>query len=647
MNSERLRHSLPYTISALLICFAPHITSKPLWITMLLLASAATRYLTMLRNLNLPPLWVRTPLGVFCFLAVLYAYGGVNGVQPGSALLAVMAAMKILETKNDRDQIVLCFICLFLILSTFLLEQTIWSIVYLIMAFFMTMTAWSAVTRESAPRGSRWYTKESISMLVMAAPLLAVMWIVFPRVPGPFWAIPTQKGNTTGLSSTLSPGDISNLSESDEVAFRVRFLDTPPSQSQLYWRAIVMQRFDGRSWRAEEPTLVSRVSAEINLQRTISRYTITAEPTQQRWLYALDLPTEWQGEFIYMSRFLTLERSRPINARFSYQVQSHLGANASKNMPKRAQDWYLNLPSEGNARAREFATSLRAASTSDQAFVRSVLQHFREQPFYYTLSPPGLGRDSVDEFLFSTRRGFCEHYASSFAFLMRAAGIPARIVAGYQGGERNPLSDYWIVRQSDAHAWTEVWLEGVGWQRVDPTAAVAPERIEQNLESALLESGEFTRGAFDLPMLERLQLLWDMANAKWNDWVLGFGPETQKRFFEWLGLDDPDWRDLVIILSILLVFLMSAITLWLTWIHRPTPPDSEMKQFIRLQKKLGLPAEPNETPSDYAKRAIAANPALQTKIETAIWHYLRARYAEDQTAAERLPSLVNGIRKAA
>lgn len=640
-------HSLPWTMAALLVCYSPQITTKPIWISGLIFACALIRWLAI--SAQRPPLavWIRTPLGIAAFLAVLYSFGGINGVEPGSALLSVMAAMKLLETKNQRDQFVLLFICLFLMLATFLQEQTLWSVPYLLVAFFVTLSAWMAVSRRGDPPARHWYTRQAGLAFSLSLPLLAVMWVLFPRVPGPFWAIPTQSGAAnTGLSSSMSPGDISALSQSSAVAFRVKFEQASPGQEKLYWRAIVMQKFDGRTWSADEPTYTSNANARIESigDAQVIDYSITLEPTRQRWLFGLDLPTSWRGEGIYMSRFMTLERTRPIDERLSYNVSSNINATAALDLSDRAKRWYTNLPENGNPDARVFATELRNASTSDEALVERLLQFYRSQPFFYTLSPPALGRDSVDEFLFGTRRGFCEHYASSFTFLMRAAGIPARVVAGYQGGEQNPLGNYWIVRQSDAHAWAEVWLAGRGWVRVDPTAAVAPQRIEQNLESALRELGEFSPGAFELPVLERLQLIWDVVNARWNEWVLGFGPETQINFFEWLGLDDPDWRDLVIILAILLIAIMAMVSAWLAWQHRPPALDAAQKQYQRLQKRLKMRPQQGETATQFAERVVAAYPDQKIPVETVIWNYLRARYADDGKAGRKLTKLVTAVK---
>lgn len=640
-----LNASLPWTVAALLVAYAPMAIVKPAWITLLVLSCALLRLLTEQRRMRLAPGWIRTPIGVVCFIAVLQTYGGINGVGPGGALLSVMAALKLLETRNRRDQFVLLFICLFLILASFLNEQYLWSAVYLLAAFALTLAAWSAVAREGAPKPNRWHAQQAGKALLMALPILLAMWVLFPRVPGPFWAIPTETSSgNTGLSSTMSPGDLSKLSESSEVAFLARFDATPPPQALRYWRAIVMHRFDGRSWSADEPDYNSaNADAAVEGRSDAVSYRVTMEPTNQRWLFALDMPGEWKGKFIYRSKFQTLERSRPIDERLKYSAASYLVYEASPRLSRRAAALYTRIPDDGNERARSMALETMARSGSPEAMAEALLTFFRDEPFYYTLSPPQLGRNSVDEFVFSTRRGFCEHYASAFTYMMRAAGVPARIVAGYQGGEQNPLGDFMTVRQSDAHAWSEIWLEGRGWVRVDPTAAVAPQRIEQNLDSALREFGERLPGTFDLAVLERLQLTWDVINARWNEWVLGFGPETQRDLFEWLGLEDPDWVDLTTMLAISLVVIMAAIAGVLWWQQRPPRRDAPSRHFHNLQRRLGIPARLGESPLAWSQRAAALFPDDAGRIDTIVQLYLQARYAGNERAVNRLRMLVPGI----
>lgn len=640
-----LRPSLGWTLLALLAAYAPQVTLKPAWITGLLILCTALRWWAEVNRSRLINTWVRTIVGLVCFLAVMQTYGSLNGVGPGSALLGVMAALKVLETKTRRDQFVLLFIALFFVLASFLTEQYLWSAPYLLFSASLTFTAWLAVSRRGRPKAKRWYVRQTMLHMGMCLPVLLAMWVLFPRVPGPFWAIPTSSGGgSTGLSSSISPGDISKLSESQELAFRVEFDGLPPARDQLYWRAIVMQRFNGRTWSADDPTYNPAQDTSVVARGQESRYTVTMEPTRQRWLFALDMPSDWQGRGIYRTRQQTLQRQRTIDERIKYEATSFLDYAADRNLSSRSRLFYTALPPSGNERTLAFVAQLRQRYADNDRLVQAVLDHFTNESFFYTLSPPALGRDSVDEFLFDSRRGFCEHYASSFAFMMRAAGIPARLVAGYQGGETNPLGDYLIVRQSDAHAWTEVWLDGRGWVRVDPTAAVAPGRIEQNLDSALREIGERQPGALELPIIERMQLAWDLVNARWNEWVLGYGPETQRELMERLGIGDVDWRDLTIMLAAFMVGIMASVTTYLWIIHQPPRPDKHLRMLRRAQARVGVPARVGETPTQWANRVTSTYPAVGLSVKRFTHAFLQARYASDTNAATNLPNLLKQIR---
>ena len=641
-----LRQPLGWTLVALLVAYLPQLPGKPLWITGLVLACIGLRWWAEVRRGRLTSAWVRTPIGVICFVAVLQAYGGtLNGVVPGSALLSVMAALKVLESRTRRDLFVLLFIALFLVLTSFLVEQHLWSVLFLAVGFGVITTAWLAVARRGKPRPARWLIAQATRHIALAAPVVLAMWVLFPRVPGPFWAIPTQGGTAnTGLSGEMSPGDISALSQSQKVAFRADFDGLPPTQDQLYWRAIVMHRFDGRTWKSDDPERVQSTTADVRARGEQSSYTVTMEPTGRRWLFALDMPDSWEGRRIYRSRFQTLERERPVDERLKYRARSFLSYSVGTELPPRARRWYTALPADSNPRAREFARALLAESTDTRSFITAVLAHFRDEPFFYTLTPPPLAEHSVDGFLFGTRRGFCEHYASSFAFLMRAAGVPARVVAGYQGGEINPIGGHLTVRQSDAHAWTEVWLPDVGWSRVDPTAAVAPQRIEQGLDSALRESGERVPTAFDLPILERLQLSWDMINARWNEWVLGYGPETQRALFSRFGIDNVDWRDLTVMLAVILVSLMSGVSIYLWVRHQPPPPDAPTRWYRALQRRTALPAMRGETPHQWAHRAMRARPQDAVYIQRFTRSYMAARYGGDAARITEIQQAVRRVR---
>jgi transglutaminase-like putative cysteine protease len=470
--------SLPWTLAALTISLVPHVPFLPIWITLAFLGCAAWRYTIEKRRQVLPSTWLRAGLALGCFLGVLGTYSSISGVGPGSALLAIMAALKLLETRKRRDQFVLLFLSIFLVMSSLLREQYLWSVPYMAISLLVIMTAWlrmsageSQSARQSFATGGR--------LLLYAVPLAIVMWVFFPRLSSPFWAVPIDTSQaSSGLSDTMSPGDITSLSMSDEVAFRVVFAGEIPEPRDRYWRGLVLTRFNGRTWSGRDPSISRSALDQIEVEGDPINYQVTLEPTRQQWVFALDMPTSWSLRRTFMGPQQQLARMTPIDQRVAYDVTSYSTFRVGNELPELYRNWYSALPENSNPRTAELAREMRAAAGSDRAFVDAVLQKLNREEFYYTLEPPPLGRNPVDRFLFETRRGFCEHYASAFSVMMRSVGIPTRVVLGYQGGEVNPLGGHLIVRQSDAHAWTEIWLDELGWYRIDPTAAVAPERID-------------------------------------------------------------------------------------------------------------------------------------------------------------------------
>lgn len=626
--------SLPWTLSALSLALLPHLPFLPLWITAAFLFCAAWRYLIEKQRRLLPSPWLRGLLALGCFLGVLGTYSSVSGVGPGSALLAVMAALKLLETRKRRDQFVLLFIAIFLVMSSLLREQYLWSLPYLMVALLLIMTAWlrmSAMSAETAMHSFR----NSGRLVLYALPLAIAMWVFFPRISTPFWAVPIDtSAGVSGLNDTMSPGDISSLSLSDAVAFRVTFRDQVPATRDRYWRGLVLHRFNGRTWTASEPMFDGRARDNIIFNGEPVAYTVTLEPTQQQWVFALDLPHSWSLPRTNMGRQNQLWRVHPIDQRLSYDVVSFTDYRTELTLGTMFRNWYMDLPDESNPRTRALALEMRAAAGSAKAYVEAVLQKFHREEYFYTLRPPALGRDPVDEFLFETQQGFCEHYASAFAVMMRAAGIPARIVLGYQGGELNPVGNYLIVRQADAHAWTEVWLEGVGWWRVDPTAAVAPERIDDGM-SASMFGGAAAAWGLTAPsaLLHKLSLSWDALNARWNDWVLGYGPENQDRFMQWLGMQKPSWQKMMFALLGLVIGMIVLISLLLARRYRAPRPDRAALLYRRFVRKCGLALHTGETPVAFAKRAQASAVLADNAIDAITADYLVARYGSPDPAA--------------
>lgn len=626
-----LLSSLPWTIAALTFAVLPHVPYLPIWITVTYLICALTRLQIERKRWRLPPAWIRMALALLCFIGVLGSYESISGVGPGSALLAVMAALKLLETRRRRDQFVLLFISIFLIMSSLLREQYLWSLPYMLIGLMFTMTAWLQM---SMSRGSsvRQAFRNSLRLILYATPVMIAMWVFFPRIATPFWAVPIDtSGGVSGLSDRLSPGDISSLSMSDAVAFRVRFDDVVPVPRQRYWRGLVLHRFNGRTWTGNEPTMGARSSWPIDYLGDPISYQITMEATRQHWVFALDLPYEWSLDRTFMGRQQQLARAQPIDQRIVYQAVSYPNFRLNPELNRFTRDYYLRLPDGSNPRTLSLARSLRAAAGDDRAFVDAVMAKFNREEYYYTLEPPELGRNSVDQFIFQTRRGFCEHYASAFAVLMRGAGIPARVVVGYQGGELNPMGNYLIVRQSDAHAWTEVWLQDSGWTRVDPTSAVAPERIDTGMAGAMFDGIGASWGLLAPSLLlHQLTLTWDAMNAKWNEWILGYGPENQTSFMEWLGMERPDFRKMLLTLIAVVAVILACVTAVLIFRYRPPTRDRAALLYTRFVRKAGLEPDRGEPPLAYAARFAAwtQSPSINDAVSDITGKYLRVRYGE-------------------
>jgi hypothetical protein len=340
----------------------------------------------------------------------------------------------------------------------------------------------------------------------------------------------------------------------------------------------------------------------------------------------------------------------PITTLTTFEIQSSTHYSIEGNLPRAMLRADLMLPEHRNPRSVALARELRAQAGSDEAFIQSVLNKFRREQYFYTLEPPRLQSDAVDDFLFTTKRGFCEHFASAFTLLARAAGIPARVVTGYQGGEFNPMGNYLIVRQSDAHAWSEVWLAGKGWVRVDPTAAVAPERIERGRDAAIPASEPVPgRRLRQNALFSQLRLMWDAANTYWNDQVVEFGNTQQQWLMSWFGADDADWRTLGTALVATFLLFFAAMSGYLAWRFRGKRREPLAQLYAQLCRKLarhGLAREPHEGPNDYLHRIADSRPDLANPIDEMRALYISLRYGPNALPGQlsRLKFLVNQLK---
>lgn len=635
------------------VAVGPHVGSVQAWVIAGLVGSVVWRLGAARWGWDLPGRFLRAGLTLAGSFAVVFAYRRISGLDAGSALLILMLALKLLETHSTRDRSIVILIAWFVLFAGFLREQSVTSIPQLAAGIVLGTLALLQSARPAGLLAPAEAIRLTGRLLLQALPLALALFVLFPRLPGPFWALPAPgAGGRTGLSDQMNPGDITELARSDEVAFRVRFRGPSPVPAELYWRGPVLERFDGRRWRTQADSLRERLPVLRDYvpppapgQRVFS-YEITLEPNQQRWLLPLETPLSWDAPDSRLAGTLELLNKRPVDRRMAWNGRS-VGTGSFRD-PTPPQRVNRDLAGGANPRSVALARELRRNASSDEDYLRRVLRLFREQQFFYTLQPPALGEQPVDDFLFSTRAGFCEHYASAFAVLARAAGLPARVVAGYQGGERNPVADYWIVRQSDAHAWTEVWLNG-RWIRYDPTAAVAPERIESGLDAALPGQAGDT-----LPLLgggewfARMALNWDALNATWDRWVLAFGPDQQSALLEGLGIRSPSLRDIALacaitVSAVLLVFTLFGLR------SGPARPDRVEQAWQRLCRRLAKaarPRAPHEGPAEYAAAVAALRPDLGAPVQALAGQYLRLRYEQTPTVADaqRFARLVRSLR---
>ena len=565
------------------------------------------------------------------------------GRDTGTAVLAAMLAVKPAETFRLRDARSLLGFALFAPFGTFLLDQGPVSLVLGLAGAVLVLVALQRLAElesgEPLATGAGPRLRRVGKLLALGLPLaLAAFWL-FPRLASPLWGVPERAMATTGLSDEMSPGDWLDLLVDDSPALRVRFQGAEPDRTQMYWRGPVMWQFDGRTWSRSD-WLARAAPAPVEHAGPRWTYQVEVEPTERRQLVALDLPVE-APEGVRMGRDLELFTRRPLSALTRWTMTSAPPARFDHELAPQLRRAALALPEGFNPRTVELARQWRAeAGDDDEAIVQRALDWITDD-FAYSLSTPLAGRHGVDEFLFDQQVGFCEHYAGAYTVLMRAAGIPARVVTGYVGGHRNAFGDYWLVRRSDAHAWVEVWLEGEGWRRVDPTAAVAPERIYDTVADR--QSGTGIGGA--LGGAGGLFDFGDWLRMGWNDLLLGFDAERQATLLRPLGIERLDPVRLA--LSFALVALLAL--LWMVWLSRrgERQPDPVLRAWHRLDaryRRLGLGRDPSEPAQQWARRvdeALGGDPGLLELSR----RFSNSRYAPAHTRQPGTRQLARDLRR--
>ncbi len=618
-------------LAGLAIVLAPHALRAPWWLTVLTALLVGWRAAALAHRSLLPSTWPLLAFAAFGMLGIWLEYRAIFGRTPGIMLLVLFSGLKMLESRNQRDAAALVFLTWFLAITNFLYTQSIPTALGMCAA---VATSVAALVGFAAPRRALRANLRTAGLLLgQAVPAALVLFLLFPRVQGPLWGLPQDAYSAmSGLSDSMSPGSLSQLTLSDAIAFRVDFEGELPPRRTLYWRGPVLWDFDGRTWRLGSPTL-----AELPAPRNGSRiaYSVLLEPHNRNWLFALEAPASLPPRARYLDDGQIVTPA-PIRSRLRYDMVSLLEADPEANEERHYLERALRLPPGFNPRARALAAQWRQSSASDLQVLERAVEHFRRERLQYTTEPRLLGRDSVDEFLFESREGFCEHFSSAFVFLLRAAGVPARVVTGYQGGDLNPVDAKFTVRQSDAHAWSEVFIRGRGWLRVDPTVLSVPRRLEGGLERAVAVGGA-------LPLLMRPELAWlrtlrynwEALTHQWNLWVLGYNPERQREFMSWLGMRDADWLELA---STLLAALGGFVLVLFAWmlrrLARPDPVQAAWNAFCRKLGKRGLARAPHEGPQDFSARAARNFPSLDEPIKRIAALYIALRYGRGQSATE-------------
>ncbi len=625
-----------WILLSVIVAVMPHLPRLPSWFPLLLIAVVVIRWLIARKRIKpLPPLFIAF-LTIFLFLAIIYFQGFALNREISVTILTTMTVMKLLETWRKRDAWMVVTLCYFVILTRFFYSQDMVLILYLLSSvIIITHTLFVLQHTNSTKYIHKREIKQTLGLLLAGIPLATLFFLFFPRLGSPIWGSPDFFGEgVTGISEEMSPGSISDLFHDDSAAFRVVFDGVIPGNSQLYWRGPVMWDFDGYTW--------TRNKREMNIKRPQSfddngiklSYEIELEPTGQNFLFSLDYPDEIPVGATLLSDSQMMSRNK-INQLRHYKVTSVLKQfNPFELLSLSALDRLKGLPDGYNPQTLALMQRWKNQGLTPEQLISKTLSHFRSEPFFYSYSPPLLEGNTVDQFLFETRSGFCEHYASAFTVMMRAAGLPARIVTGYQGGILN--KDYVLVKQSDAHAWAEVWIKGKGWLRVDPTAAVSPLRVEQGAQALMSENA---RHWYDSEWYRKMGEKYDGMRHNWNKWIRDYNVIKQKALFEVFGFDSKDGKSIAIILGsiMLITTLLVVIFLLITQPRRKLLPyDKQYNKFLKIFAKKGHVKKKGQGVIQFSEELVGQYPESERMINNFTQLYLKLRFANNTGKTEQL-----------
>lgn len=606
----------------------PQVSELPLWCSLLGASIVLWRGVLAWQGQPLPSKWWLMGLLALSVGLTLLTYKTLFGREAGVGLIVILLMLKTMELRARRDAFVVFFLSFFLMLTNFFYSQSLFTAAAMLLALLGLLTA---LVNAHMPVGRPplWHSARIAGgMALLGAPIMVLLFVLFPRV-APLWGLPSDAmEGRSGLSASMTVGNIASLALDESVAMRVQFEGALPHQSDLYFRGPVLSVFDGRTWQIQRYGMsrFARLSADLQVSGQPIRYQVTLEPNRRPWLLVLDATPEspeLAGYTTQMTRELQWVLNKPVTDLLRYKVMSYLRFVHGPRTPVTGLQAFLELPDGSNPRTLQLATQWlqnpRYAGFNQAQWAEVAMERLRTEGYRYTLDPGVFGQHSADEFWFDRKAGFCEHIASSFVILMRSLGVPARIVTGYQGGEQNAIDGLWTVRQSDAHAWAEIWQSGTGWVRVDPTSAVAPSRIG-SLQRLMAPRGAVANAIFGQvspELAQRLRAIWDAMNTQWNQWVLNYSQTRQLDLLRNMGFNAPRWQDLIVVLCAIMVAVSLTGAAWIAWQRQHQDPWLRLLAHIakRLQQS-GVVVLPNSTPRQLAQQlnqqsAIASTKALE------------------------------------
>jgi len=601
-----------FLLSVITLIVLPQVPNLPWWCSLLAAIVLLWRGSLAIQAKPLPTKWWRAALLALTLIATFSTHRTLLGRDAGVTLIVILLALKTLELRARRDAFVIFFLGFFTMLTNFFYSQSLLTAFAMLLALLGLLTA---LVNAHMPVGRPPLSQAARTagwMALLGAPIMVVLFMLFPRM-APLWGTPNDAmAGRTGLSNTMRVGAIAQLALDDGIAARIKFDDGRiPPRTALYFRGPVLSEFDGREWTTQAPSMRRQMPLNLRVQGEPARYEVTLEPSNRPMLLTLDAtPTrpDLPSFDVFGTTDLQWTTNRPLTDLVRYRVESFTQFQYGPTRRTAAMQSYVALPSGSNPRTIALAAQMRSdpalRGASTQAYVRAVLQRLRTGGYSYTLEPGLYGDDTADQFWFDIKAGFCEHIASAFVVLMRALDIPARIVTGYQGGELNGVDNYWMLRHSDAHAWAEVWQEGTGWVRVDPTGAISPDRVGQFRR--LVAQPGLIEGAFAVvtpSLAHNLRAAWEAVNNGWNQWVLSYTQSRQLDLLKNLGFEAPSMQDLIIVLLVLMVVASLAGAGWTLWERSRHDPWLRLLGQARARlKQAGIDVPETTPPRQMAMR---------------------------------------------